>query len=165
MVESTFFQSPIGTLSILSVKEGVVKITFENESPEKIEQWCRNNLDMEIIEGTDVTSEAKDQILNYLKGRKKTLDFPVVHFNSSFRKIVLETERKIPYGQTRSYGEVAKMINKPKSSRAVGSANAENPLPLYFPCHRIICADGNLGGFGWGLKVKRFLLDLESRYY
>ena len=72
MVEFTCFRSPIGPLSILSVKEGVVKITFENEFPAKIEQWCRNNLDMGIIEGTDVTSEAKDQILNYLKGRKKT---------------------------------------------------------------------------------------------
>ena len=165
MVEPTFFQSPIGTLSILSIKEGIVKITFENESRAKMDQWCKNNLDMGIIVGTDITSQAKDQILNYLHGRRKSLDFPVVHINSSFRKKVLEKERKIPYGQTRSYGEVAKMVNKRRASRAVGSANAENPLPLYFPCHRIICSDGNLGGFGWGLKVKHFLLDLESRHY
>ena len=65
MVESTFFQSPIGTLSILSIKEGIVKITFENESRAKMDQWCKNNLDMGIIVGTDVTSQAKDQILNY----------------------------------------------------------------------------------------------------
>ena len=165
MIEFNFFQSPIGPLSILAIKEGVVKISFKNESRENIDKWCTNHLDMRIIEGTDVTSPAKDQILNYLNSRRKSLDFPVVHINSPFRKKVLEMERKIPYGQTRSYGEVAKMVNKPRASRAVGSANAENPLPLYFPCHRIICSDGSIGEFGWGLKVKHFLLDLESRNY
>ena len=120
---------------------------------------------MGIMEGTDITSPAKDQILNYLSGSRKSLDFPVVHINSPFCKKVLEMERKIPYGQTRSYREVAKMVNNPRAFRAVGSANAENPLPLYFPCHRIICSDGSIGGFGWGLKVKHFLLDLESRNY
>ena len=165
MVESVCFQSPIGYLSILTVNAGVVKIFFENESHKKMEKWCRSHLDMGIIEGNETTSPAKDQILNYLSGIRKSLDFPVVHINSPFRKKVLETERKIPYGQTRSYREVAKMVNRPRAFRAVGSANAENPLPLYFPCHRIICSDGSIGGFGWGLKVKHFLLDLESRNY
>ncbi len=165
MIEIDCFQSPIGGLSILSIKENVVKISFENESRKKIEKWCRSHLNMEIIEATNVTSLAKDQILNYISGKRTSLDFPVVHINSPFRKKVLETERKIPYGQTRSYGEVAKMVSKPKASRAVGSANAENPLPLYFPCHRIICSDRSLGGFGWGLEVKRFLLDLESQHF
>ena len=165
MVESTSFRSPIGPLSILSVKGCVIKISFKNESRENIEKWCKNHLDRGIIEGTDVVSPAKDQILNYLKGRKKSLDFPVVHINTPFRKIVLEMERKIPYGQTRSYAEVAKMINRPGASRAVGSANATNPLLLYYPCHRIISSDGSLGGFGLGVKVKQWLLNLESKQY
>ena len=93
------------------------------------------------------------------------LNFPILHINSPFRKKVLETERKIPYGQTRSYVEVAQMVNSPRASRAVGSANAANPLPLYFPCHRIICSDGSLGRFGWGLEVKQWLLNLESKQY
>ena len=80
-----------------------------------------------------------------------------------FRKRVLEAEKNIPYGQTRSYGEVAKMVGSSNASRAVGSANANNPLPLYFPCHRIIKANGKLGGFGGGLKIKEFLLDLEQK--
>ena len=164
MIEIDCFQSPIGGLSILSIKENVVKISFENESRKKMEKWCRSHLNMEIIEATNVTSLAKDQILNYISGKRTSLDFPVVHINSSFRKKVLETERKIPYGQTRSYKEVAKMVESPRASRAVGSANAENPLPLYFPCHRIICSDRSLGGFGWGLDVKRFLLDLECQH-
>ena len=165
MVEFTSFRSPIGPLSILSVKEGVIKISFKNESRKNIEKWCKNHLDRGIIEGTDVTSPAKDQIMNYLKGRRKSLDFPVVHINTPFRKIVLEMERKIPYGQTRSYREVAKMVNRPRAARAVGSANANNPLLLYYPCHRIISSDGSLGGFGLGVKVKQWLLNLESKQY
>ena len=86
----------------------------------------------------------------------------MIHLNSPFRKKVLEAERNIPYGETRSYQEVAQMVNNPRASRAVGSANAENPLPLYFPCHRIITSNGKLGGFGGGLNVKQYLLDLEA---
>ena len=163
MIESARFKLPIGQLSILAVKEGVVKISFENESMEKMEKWCRNHLGMGIVEGTYFTTEAKSQILNYLSGKRKSLNFPVVHLNTPFRKRVLEAERNIPYGQTRSYGEVAKMVGRPKAIRAVGSANANNPLPLYFPCHRIINSNCTLGGFGWGVDVKKYLLDLESK--
>ena len=162
MVESVRFQSPIGVLSILSVKEGVIKISFENESREEMEKWCQSHLGIGVIKRADFSSPITDQILSYLSGRRKSLDFPIVHINSSFRKKVLEAQRKIPYGETRSYKEVAKMVGRPKASRAVGSANAENPLPLFFPCHRIICSDGSLGGFGWGLTVKEWLLNLEA---
>ena len=163
MIELAHFKLPIGQLSILAVKEGVIKIFFENESMEKMEKWCRNHLSIGIIEGTDFTTEAKSQILNYLSGKRKSLNFPVVHLNTPFRTRVLEVERNIPYGQTRSYGEVAKMVGRPKAVRAVGSANANNHLPLYFPCHRIIHSNGTLGGFGWGADVKQYLLDLESK--
>ena len=163
MMEFAWFQSPIGQLFILVVKKGVVRIFFENESIEKIKKWCRNHLGAGIVEGTDFTTEAKDQILDYLTGKRKSLNFPVVHLNTPFRKRVLEAERNIPYGQTRFYGEVAQMVGRPKAIRAVGSANANNPLPLYFPCHRIINSDGTLGGFGWGVDVKQYLLDLESK--
>ena len=163
MIESACFKLPLGQLSILAVKEGVVKISFENESMEKMEKWCKNHLGMRIVEGTDFTTEAKSQILNYLSGKRKSLNFPVIHLNTPFRKRVLEAERNIPYGQTRSYGEVAQMVGRPKAIRAVGSANANNPLPLYYPCHRIINSNGQLGGFGWGVDVKQYLLDLESK--
>ena len=163
MIESACFKLPIGKLSILAVKEGVIKISIENESLEELEKWCQKNLGMEIVEGTNFTTEAKSQILNYLSGKRKSLNFPVVHLNTPFRKRVLEVERNIPYGQTRSYGEVAKMVEHPKAIRAVGSANANNPLPLYYPCHRIINSNSTLGGFGWGLEVKLWLLNLEAR--
>ena len=163
MIEYTTFNSPIGKIYIAAVKEGVVKISFSNESPQELENYCQKRLGSEVHQGSDFTKYAKQQILKYLEGKSQSLDFPVIHLNSPFRQKVLEAERNIPYGETRSYGEVAKMVNNPRASRAVGSANAENPLPLYFPCHRIISYNGGLGGYGGGLGVKKYLLDLEAK--
>ena len=163
MVEYTTFNSPIGKIYIAAVKEGVVKISFYNKLPQELEKYCIKYLGVRVREGSEYTRNAKEQILEYLEGKPQYLDFPVIHLNSPFRKKVLEAERNIPYGETRSYGEVAKMVNNPRASRAVGSANAKNPLPLYFPCHRIISSNGSLGGYGGGLGVKQYLLDLESK--
>ena len=163
MIEINQFQSPIGSLTLVGVKEGVVRISYENESLEELAKWCQKNLGMRNTEGINITTEAKDQILNYFCGKCKSLDFPIVHINTPFRKRALEAERNIPYGKTCSYGELAKMVGCPKAIRAVGSANANNPLPLYYPCHRIINSNGKLGRFGWGLDVKKWLLNLESR--
>ena len=163
MIEYTTFNSPIGKIYIAAVKEGVVKISFSTESLQELEKYCQKHLGSEIHQRSDFTKYAKQQILDYLEGKSQSLDFPVIHLNSPFRQKVLEAERNIPYGETRSYGEVAKMVSNPRASRAVGSANAENPLPLYFPCHRIIAYNGGLGGYGGGLVVKKYLLDLEAK--
>jgi len=163
LIEYTTFNSPIGKIYIAAVKEGVVKILFSNKSPQELEKYCERLLECGVREGSEYTRNAKEQILEYLEGKSQYLDFRIIHLNSPFRKKVLEAERNIPYGEIRSYGEVAKMVNNPRASRAVGSANAKNPLPLYFPCHRIISSDGSLGGYGGGLDVKKYLLDLEAR--
>ena len=147
MIEYTTFNSPIGKIYIAAVKEGVVKISFSTESPEELRQWCQKHLGVGVREGSDYTLNTREKILNYLEGKSRSLDFPVIHLNSPFREKVLEAERNIPYGETRSYGEVAEIVKNPRVFRAVGSANAENPLPLYFPCHRIISSNGNLGGY------------------
>ena len=163
MIEYTTFDSPIGKIYIAAVKEGVIKISFSTESLQEFENYCQKHLGAGVREGSEYTRDAKQQILKYLEGKSQSLDFPVIHINSPFRKKVLEIERNIPYGETRSYGEVAKIVNNPRASRAVGSANAKNPLPLYFPCHRIINSNGKLGGFGWGVDIKQYLFDLESK--
>ena len=163
MIEYTSFNSPIGNILIAAVKEGVVKISFSDESPAELENYCQNHLGAGVREGSKYILKAQGQILNYLEGKIQSLEFPIIHLNSPFRRKVLEAERGIPFGETRSYGEVAKMLNNPRAARAVGSANAKNPLPLYFPCHRIITSIGKLGGFTGGLNVKQFLLDLEDR--
>ncbi len=146
------------------MKEGIIRISFSSEPIDVTKEFCKKNFGSEIKMGKSFTNDAKGQILDYLAGNRKVLDFPVIHLNSPFRKKVLEAQRKIPYGETRSYGEVAKMVKNPRASRAVGSANSENPLPLYFPCHRIISSTGKLGGFGGGLSIKQFLLDLETAH-
>ena len=161
MIEYHSFQSQVGSISILAVNEGVIKIAFEKESKEEIDRWCWGKLNMSFQKGTKLTDEPKNKILSYLSGKSKHLDFPIIHFNSPFYKKVLEAEKRIPYGKTKSYQDVANMINHPKSVRAVGSANANNPLPIYFPCHRIINSNGNIGGYGGGVKIKRKLLHLE----
>jgi len=163
MIEYTTFNSPICKIYIAAVKEGVVKISFFTESTSELENYCHRHLGTGVREGSEYTLKAQGQILNYLEGNSQSLDFPVIHLNSPFRRKVLEAERTIPYGETRSYGEVAQIVKNPRAFRAVGSANAKNPLPLYFPCHRIITSNGKLGGFGGGLNVKQFLLDLEAK--
>ena len=163
MIEYTTFNSPIGKIYIAAVKEGVVKISFSTESSQELEEYCQKYFGAGVRKGSEYTRNAKEQILKYLEGKSQYLDFLVIHLNSPFRKKVLEAERNIPYGETRSYGEVAKMVNNPRASRAVGSANAGNPLPLYFPCHRIISSNGSLGGYGGGLSVKKYLLYLEAK--
>mgnify|MGYP001382058115 CR=1 FL=1 len=162
MIEITHFQSPIGRLTLIGLNQCVVRICFGYESVEKLEALYMYQLKIKSISGRNTNQYAEEQILSYLNGKCQYLDFPVLHFNTPFRKRVLETEREIPYGKTRSYGEVAKMIGHPNASRAVGSANSENPLPLYYPCHRIIHSNGNMGRYGGGMKVKKFLLDLEQ---
>ena len=163
MIEYTTFNSSIGKIYIVALKEGVVKISFSAQSTQELKKYCRKNFRTKIREGLEYTQYAKKQILKYLEGNFQSLNFPVIHFNSPFRKKVLETERNIPYGETRSYGDVAKMVNNPRAYRAVGSANAQNPLPLYFPCHRIIASNGSLGEYGAGSGVKQYLLDLEAK--
>jgi methylated-DNA-[protein]-cysteine S-methyltransferase len=81
-----------------------------------------------------------------------------------FQKKVLTALRRVPYGETISYGELTNKMGNPKASRAVGQANARNPIPIVIPCHRVIGSNGKLTGFGGGIKVKQTLLDLEKRY-
>ena len=95
-------------------------------------QWSRKKVGIDIEGGNDFTDHAKEQILDYLNGKRTSLDFSIVHYNSQFYKHVLEAEKQITYGETRSYGQVAKMVDRPNAYRAVGSANAKKPLPLYF---------------------------------
>ncbi len=104
-------------------------------------------------------NEAYFQIEEYLKGKRKSLDFPVIIEGTSFEKKVWKEVKKIPYGETITYGELAKKLGT--SPRAVGKALKNNPLPLYIPCHRVV-AKNSLGGFSAGVPWKVFLLQLEK---
>ncbi len=100
----------------------------------------------------------------YFHGELKSFDVPLEILGTDFKKRVWNALRTIPYGQTRSYSQIAEQIGAPRAVRAVGAANGRNPIPIIVPCHRVIGASGSLVGFGGGLAWKRLLLDLEATY-
>lgn len=110
-----------------------------------------------------ILAEAIRQIQSYFAGERTDFELPLEPEGTSFQKRVWQALRRIPYGQTRSYAEIAREIGSPKGFRAVGAANGRNPLPVIVPCHRVIGADGSLTGFGGGLPVKRILLEMEAQ--
>ena len=107
--------------------------------------------------------EARRQLTEYFAGARRAFDLPLAASGTPFQRRVWEALRRIPYGETISYGELARRIGKPTASRAVGAANGRNPIAIVVPCHRVIGADGTLIGYGGGLPVKEALLALERR--
>jgi len=104
------------------------------------------------------------QLEEYFAGKRRRFELESTLRGTDFQQQVWQALRKIPYGSTRSYGEIAKAIGNPGASRAVGAACRANPIPIVIPCHRVVGADGSLVGFGAGLVIKKFLLMLEVRY-
>jgi methylated-DNA-[protein]-cysteine S-methyltransferase len=102
------------------------------------------------------------QLDDYFQGKEVDFDVPLdIRSGTPFQRTVWDYLRKIPYGQTRSYGEIARSIGKPGSQRAIGQANGANPLPIIIPCHRVVAADHKLGGYSAGVEIKRALLSIE----
>lgn len=115
------------------------------------------------LKSDTVFSEARRQINAYCQGRLTKFNLPLHLHGTDFQKKVWNTLAEIPYGEVRTYGEIAKMIGNRNASRAVGMANHRNPVPLIIPCHRVIGANGSLGGFAHGLSMKKTLLTFEKR--
>ena len=109
------------------------------------------------------TAPVRTELSEYTNGKRKTFDVPLAFSGSEWQKAVWAELTRIPFGETRSYGEVADALGRPGAARAVGSANARNVLPVVVPCHRVIAADGTLGGFNGGLHLKERLLEHETR--
>jgi methylated-DNA-[protein]-cysteine S-methyltransferase len=109
------------------------------------------------------TAAVRRELSEYANGNRLTFDVPLAFSGSGWQKAVWAELTRIPFGETRSYGEVADALGRPGAARAVGSANARNVLPVVVPCHRVIAADGTLGGFNGGLHLKERLLEHETR--
>lgn len=107
--------------------------------------------------------EAVRELGEYFDGTRRTFDLDLAPSGTAFQREVLDALLTIPYGETRSYADIARQVGRPRAVRAVGAANGRNPLPIVIPCHRVIGSDGSLTGFGGGLDTKRFLLELETR--
>ncbi len=114
--------------------------------------------------GDPLIAEAARQLTLYFQGRLREFDLPLEMEGTPFQQRVWSALRQIPYGETRSYAELAGVVGSPRGFRAVGAANGRNPIPIVVPCHRVIESNGGLGGFGGGLPCKRRLLDLETQY-
>ncbi len=151
----TVVPSPIGPLTVVREDDALVRLLM---SPPP-------GLDLDAVgvrsdEGFD---DVLRQLGEYFGGERTTFDLPLRPVGSDFELAVWGQLTQIPYGETRSYGHVARAVGEPGGAQAVGAANGRNPLAIVVPCHRVIGADGSLVGFGGGLPRKRFLLDLEQR--
>jgi methylated-DNA-[protein]-cysteine S-methyltransferase len=114
---------------------------------------------------TSLIQKTASQLDEYFNGKRKVFDLPLNLNGTDFQIDVWKALQAIPFGETRSYGEIAAIIGKPKASRAVGMANNRNPIVIIVPCHRVIGRDGSLTGFGGGIELKRRLLELENVSY
>jgi methylated-DNA-[protein]-cysteine S-methyltransferase len=151
----TVVPSPIGPLTLVREDGALVRLAMS--PPTAFEP---DVLGEQTDEGFD---DAVRQLGEYFAGERTAFDLPLRPIGSDFELAVWHQLTCIPYGETRSYGYVAKAVGEPGGAQAVGAANGRNPLAVVVPCHRVIGADGSLVGFGGGLPRKRFLLDLEQR--
>ena len=149
-------KSPVGDLKLVASAKGLAAILWPNDDPKRV---CLAPLTEDRRH--PVLKETKRQLGEYFKGRRKTFNLPLDFAGTAFQKSVWKALLKIPYGQTRSYGELAKQLGNAKAMRAVGAANGRNPISIVAPCHRVIGASGKLTGFAGGLQAKAFLLQLE----
>jgi methylated-DNA-[protein]-cysteine S-methyltransferase len=156
-VNYAYLETPIGTLLIAGDAAAVHRIIFpqRGRAVKPQPEWQESQ--------RGPVGEAARQLREYFAGRRAEFDLPLAPEGTAFQRTVWRQLQAIPYGETISYGELARRVGNPKASRAVGSANGANPLPIVIPCHRVIAGDGTLGGFGGGLPTKQMLLALELR--
>ena len=154
----TYLDTPIGSLLIAGDDAAVRRIEFPHHGkPGRPEpDW------QESARGP--VGEAARQLREYFAGRRTEFDLPLQPEGTRFQQIVWRHLQDVPYGETISYGELARRTGNPKASRAVGAANGANPIPIVIPCHRVIGANGKLTGFGGGLPIKEKLLTLEAKH-
>jgi len=154
------YDSPLGTYTLVSSHRGVVRVGPEERTERHLTRWKRNGIRLE--EGSEHNTALARELDAYFAGRLRQFTVPLDLRGTDFQLRVWERLCDIPYGETRSYGEVAQAVGKPKAVRAVGQANGRNPVSIIVPCHRVIGSDGGLTGYGGGLQRKKALLDLES---
>ena len=148
--------SPVGKIEIIEENEKIVELNIYNE--EKNEK--KNNI---IEKDTKLLLEVEKQLKEYFEGKRIKFEIPLNPKGTEFMKKVWKELLNIPYGETRTYKEIAEKIDNSKASRAVGMANNKNPIPIIIPCHRVIGSNNKLVGYALGLDMKQYLLDLERK--
>ena len=149
--------SPVGELTLVATDAGLTAILWENDDPDRV------RLGAMVERGDDPILAATEQQLNaYFAGTLTRFTVPLDFQGTDFQKSVWAALLTIPFGETRSYGEIARQIGRPSASRAVGAANGRNPISIIAPCHRVIGSSGALTGFAGGLEAKAYLLGMEG---
>ena len=141
-------ETPIGRLKLCADGDGLCALRFASTGEE--------------MDAAPLLLQAERELEEYFAGRRTAFSVPLSMHGTPFQMEVWAALRAIPYGETRSYGELARRIGRPGACRAVGIANHVNPLPILVPCHRVVGADGHLTGYAGGLDVKKYLLELEG---
>jgi O-6-methylguanine DNA methyltransferase len=158
---SSLNSSLLGKVFVATTERGVCMVDFLTSEKEFLKRLTKR-FPGEIVRNDQKNRNVLNQLGKYLKGKLKRFDCKLDFKGTPFEKKVWSALAKIPYGQTRSYKEIARTIGYPKAFRAVGNANGKNSIPLIIPCHRVIESHGGLGGFGHGVEVKRRLLEFEK---
>jgi methylated-DNA-[protein]-cysteine S-methyltransferase len=152
--------SPLGRLRLVAADEGLIGLYYP-------EHRHGRNPDAEDVERHPVLDLARRELAEYFAGRRTRFETPLapaeIRGGTDFQRAVWDALLNIPFGETRSYGELARAVGRPRAVRAVGAANALNPISIFVPCHRVVGSAGALTGYAGGIEAKRFLLELERR--
>jgi methylated-DNA-[protein]-cysteine S-methyltransferase len=153
-----FIPSPIGGLKIVASDEGLAAILWENDNPRRVPLG-------NLVEAPQhhMLLRVEKELSEYFRGERKAFTVPLDMRGTHFQRQVWEALLGIPYGETRSYGQLANQLGNPNATRAVGAANGRNPIAIVVPCHRVIGFNGKLTGFAGGLDAKAHLLKLECQ--
>ena len=166
IMEGTYFSyypSPIGILKISFTAKKIYKIQFIKEI-DKIDENCCNGVFFKNKKVRDTYNLIYDQLNEYFTGKRKSFDLPMYLDGTDFQVKVWKNISQIPYGEVRSYKEVAEAINHPHAARAVGNAAKQNSLIILIPCHRVVSTKGEIKGYNGGVRRKKWLLKHESKY-
>lgn len=156
MENSCLYRSPIG----------VLRIREENGRITNLNLWKQEEagiLSEECAQNSDLLHEACRQLTEYFQGKREQFELPLGYTGTQFQQRVWKQLQMIPYGETRSYEDIAISVGNPKAQRAVGQANNRNPIMILVPCHRVIHKNGDISGYACGIEAKRYLLELEKR--
>ena len=152
-MEKIFFyeNTPVGKLCIGEREGAITRVTWQQLPKE----W--------VLEETELIRKCKQELDEFFEGKRKTFDLPLAPAGTAFQKKVWDALREIPYGETKTYKDIAIAVDSPKGFRAVGMANNKNPIAIIVPCHRVIGSNGKLVGYAAGMETKTFLLALEQQ--
>jgi methylated-DNA-[protein]-cysteine S-methyltransferase len=150
--------SPVGKLKLVASDKGLVAVLWEKEKPNRVRVG-----EVEKKEAHPVLIKAERQIAEYFAGKRRSFSVRIDMQGTTFQKKVWDALLAIPFGETRTYGDLARRLGRPHAARAVGSASGKNPLSIIVPCHRLVGSTGKLTGFAGGLDAKTRLLELERR--